>query len=230
MGDSATGLASAQGGAMRVLVASTAGAGHWAGLLPFARAAVAAGHDVRVAAPASFAATVEGAGLVHEPFADADPAALGAVFGRIPAVTMHEADDLVVREVFGRLDTRAALPAVQALVERWRPDVVLREPAELGVLRRRGAGGDPARADVDRARPARRPDAPPARRAARRGRRRHRGTAHRAAVDHRAPVLRRPRCAHHGAPHRRPRPAGRAPRPGTPCRTGGPAPTPRSST
>ncbi len=116
---------------MKVLVATTAGAGHLAGLLPFARAAVRAGHDVRVAAPLSFAPALAAAGLVHEPFADADPAELGAVFARVPAGTMGQADALVVAEVFGRIDLRAALPGMQALVARWRPDVVLREPAEL---------------------------------------------------------------------------------------------------
>ena len=62
---------------MRVLVATTAGAGHLAGLLPFARACVRAGHEVRVVAPASFAPAVATAGLVHEPVADADPATGG---------------------------------------------------------------------------------------------------------------------------------------------------------
>lgn len=116
---------------MRVLVATTAGAGHFAGVLPFARACVDVGHDVRVAAPASFADAVQSAGFTHEPLADADPAAMAAVFGRIPTLTMHEADDLVIQEVFGRLDLRAALPGMQAIFDRWQPDVVLREPAEL---------------------------------------------------------------------------------------------------
>ena len=116
---------------MRVLAATTAGAGHFAGVLPFARACVRAGHEVRIAAPASFAGTVEQAGFVHQPLADADPAALGAVFGRIPALSMREADDLVIAEVFGRLDRDAALPGMRAALEEWRPDVVLREPTEL---------------------------------------------------------------------------------------------------
>lgn len=116
---------------MRVLVATTAGAGHWAGLLPFAQACVRAGHDLRVAAPASFAGAVEGAGLVHAAVADAEPDALGAVFGRIPSLTMHEADELVVQEVFGRLNRDAALPAMRAVAADWRPDVILREPGEI---------------------------------------------------------------------------------------------------
>jgi hypothetical protein len=41
-----------------------------------------------------------------------------------------------VRRVFGRffagLDLRAALPALGALVERWRPDVIVRESWEFG--------------------------------------------------------------------------------------------------
>ena len=131
---------------MRVLAATTAGAGHFAGLLPFARACVRAGHEVRVAAPASFAGAVRDAGLDHQPLADADPAELGALFGRVPALSMQEADDLVVQEVFGRLDRDAALPAMRAAVRDWRPDVVLREPAERrdvpsgGVLGRCVAG------------------------------------------------------------------------------------------
>ena len=116
---------------MRVLAATTAGAGHFAGLLPFARACARAGHEVRVAAPASFAAAVEGAGLHHEPVDDVAPAALGAVFGRLPELTRGEANRLVVGEVFGRLDRDAALPGMRRAMDDWRPDVVLREPAEI---------------------------------------------------------------------------------------------------
>lgn len=116
---------------MRVVVATTAGAGHFRPLVPFARALVAAGHEVVVAAPASFAATVEGAGFEHRPFADADPAALGAVFARLPSLSYDDANAVVVGEVFGRLDVVAALPGVRALVDEWRPDVILRESSEL---------------------------------------------------------------------------------------------------
>lgn len=41
------------------------------------------------------------------------------------------ADDLVIAEVFGRLDRDAALPSMRVAVEQRRPDVALREPAEL---------------------------------------------------------------------------------------------------
>jgi glycosyltransferase len=116
---------------MRVLVATTAGAGHFAPLVPFARAAAEAGHEVRVAAPASFADAVGRTGLTHTPFDDASTEEMGAVFARIPGLTMREANDVVIRDVFGGLDAQAALPGVRALVDGWRPDVILREPAEL---------------------------------------------------------------------------------------------------
>ncbi len=116
---------------MRVLVATTAGAGHFAPLVPFAVACVAAGHEVRVAAPESFRDTVERAGLEVAPLADAAPEALGEAMGRIPELTMREANELVVREVFGRIDAESALPGMRAIFETWPPDVVLREPAEL---------------------------------------------------------------------------------------------------
>lgn len=119
---------------MRVLCATTANDGHFGPLLPFARACAAAGHEVRVAAPASYAAVVARAGLPHEPFADAPPELVGPVMARLPTVSFEEANDLVVREVFARIDAQAGLPALIETVERWRPDLVMRESAELASL------------------------------------------------------------------------------------------------
>ncbi|HEX8769476.1 MAG TPA: glycosyltransferase, partial [Acidimicrobiales bacterium] len=38
---------------------------------------------------------------------------------------------IVVREVFGRIDTRAALPGMEAIFDDWQPDLVLREQTEF---------------------------------------------------------------------------------------------------
>ena len=116
---------------MRVLLATTAGAGHVGPLVPVAHALVDADHDVRVAAPASFAPVVRRAGLTHVPFADAPPEELGAVFAQVPSLSRLDSNALVIREAFGRINTRAALPGVRRIVAEWRPDVVVREPAEL---------------------------------------------------------------------------------------------------
>lgn len=119
---------------MRVLFSTTAGTGHFGPMIPVARACAAAGHEVRVAAPDSFASHVERAGLEHEPFDDVPPDVMGAVFARLPSLSPEEANRVVVRDVFGRLDAQAAWPRVHDIVDTWRPDVVLREPCELGSL------------------------------------------------------------------------------------------------
>ena len=117
-----------------MLCATTANDGHFGPLLPFARACAAAGHEVRVAAPASYAAAVARAGFPHEPFADAPPDLVGPVMASLPGLGFVEADELVVREVFARIDAQAGLPSLIETVERWRPDVLLRESAELASL------------------------------------------------------------------------------------------------
>ena len=53
---------------MRVLFSSTRGAGHLQPLLPYARALVARGHEVAVAAPEGVSKTVRDAGLPLLPF------------------------------------------------------------------------------------------------------------------------------------------------------------------
>lgn len=119
---------------MRVLVASTAGSGHFGPLVPFARGLAEAGHEVAVATPRSFADAVASAGLEHRPFDDVPHDVMGAVFARLPSLPPGEADTVVVRDVFGRLDAQAAVPGLRATVEEWGPDLVLREPCELGSL------------------------------------------------------------------------------------------------
>ncbi len=117
-----------------MLGATTANDGHFGPIVPFLRACAVAGHEVRVAAPASYGAAVAAAGFAHEPFADAPPELVGPVMARLPTVTFEEANDLVVREVFARIDAQAGLPSLIETVERWRPDVVVRESAELASL------------------------------------------------------------------------------------------------
>jgi UDP:flavonoid glycosyltransferase YjiC (YdhE family) len=119
------------GAGVRVVLSTTAGVGHFAPMVPVAHALLDAGHDVRVAAPGSFADTIERAGLMHAPFGDAPPEDLGAVFSQLPDLPRIEANRLVIQEVFGRIDTRSALDGVRAIFDGWRPDAVVREPAEL---------------------------------------------------------------------------------------------------
>ncbi|MEO7449184.1 MAG: glycosyltransferase [Humibacillus sp.] len=126
---------------MRVLCSTTAGAGHFGPMVPVARACLEAGHEVRVAAPVSFAGDVEAAGLAHEPFDDVPPEVLGPIFGRLGQLSSEEANAVVMGEIFARHDARAALPGLGTVMRRWRPDVVLRDAAEFGSLATAVAAG-----------------------------------------------------------------------------------------
>ena len=116
---------------MRVLVSSTRGAGHFAPLVPFAQACLR-GHEVLVAGPPDLEGTVAAAGFEYWPFDP--PAGRGARpgGGRVPTVSREEGEQLVIGEIFGRLNTTAALPRLRKACEEWRPDLVLRESAEFG--------------------------------------------------------------------------------------------------
>src|SRR5205807_2693984 len=63
--------------------------------------------------------------------ADAPAGEIGPVFQRLPTLSMEEANTVIVRDVFAGIDARAALPAMQAAVGDWRPDVIRRETAEF---------------------------------------------------------------------------------------------------
>ena len=119
---------------VRMLFSTTAGSGHFGPLIPVARACLAAGHQVRVAAPASFASAVGRAGLEHAPFADVPLEVMGPVFGRLPALSFEAANATVIADVFARLDAQAALPGLTELVASWGPDLIVRESCEFGSL------------------------------------------------------------------------------------------------
>jgi len=121
-------------GSMRVLFSTTAGVGHFGPMVPVARACAAAGHEVAVAAPASFADQVRRRGLSPLSFPDVPADQMGRVFGSLSQLSREEANRVVVAEVFGRLDARAALPNLTELIAQMRPDIVVRDPCELGSL------------------------------------------------------------------------------------------------
>jgi UDP:flavonoid glycosyltransferase YjiC (YdhE family) len=117
---------------MRVLLSSSRGAGHFLPLVPFGRAAERRGDEVLVAGPPALAPMAEEAGFAFWPV-DAPPEdELGAVWGRVPALPPDRQNQIVVREIFARLNAGAALPRLNEACERWRPDLVLREQNEYG--------------------------------------------------------------------------------------------------
>ncbi|MBI5105870.1 MAG: glycosyltransferase family 1 protein [Solirubrobacterales bacterium] len=115
---------------MRIVFASTRGAGHLTPLLPFVAAARAAGHDARIAGPAPLAAAAEGAGVPFWPVADPDADELEAVWSRVPSLPPAEQNAVVVGDLFARLHAAAALPRMRELCATWSPHVVVRDPNE----------------------------------------------------------------------------------------------------
>ncbi len=120
---------------MRVLFATTANVGHVGPMIPLARACQREGVDVRVATPASFAPQVRAAGFDVAPFGEPAPSEIEAAMGAIPAHGGREAANLVmIRDVFGRLRGGAAREGMRAAISDFRPDLIVREPAEVASL------------------------------------------------------------------------------------------------
>ena len=117
---------------MRVLFSSTRGAGHFNPLVPFARAFERAGHEVLVAGPPVLAEDARGAGFDFRQFDPPPEDELGEIWAQVPELPQEEANRVVVSEIFGRLNTTAALPGLRAAMEEWRADIVLRDPNEYG--------------------------------------------------------------------------------------------------
>jgi UDP:flavonoid glycosyltransferase YjiC (YdhE family) len=116
---------------MRILLTTRGSSGHLLPLAPIGHACVDAGHEVLVAAQAQHRANVDRVGL---PFAAVgDPPAdewmpLMQEFGQLD---LDAANERMVGDFFAGIDTRASLPALTAIVEEFKPDVVVRESWEF---------------------------------------------------------------------------------------------------
>ncbi|UKD58062.1 glycosyltransferase [Amycolatopsis sp. FU40] len=114
---------------MRLLVTACPAASHFRPLVPFARAARAAGHDVLVAIGGGYAAQASACGLpVHPVGGDVSLLSVPGGPGRSGWARMLE------------LAERTA-PDLLALARTWRPDAVVRTPPEFaGALAARAIG------------------------------------------------------------------------------------------
>ena len=128
---------------MRILFATTRGAGHVGPLVPFAHACVRAGHHVVVAAPRAAEPLIRRAGLDFVPVDDApDRAAAWA-----PVFSRDEAPGAayVIQELFIGLDARAALPGMLVGGRGLAAGPDRARDVRVRVVRRRGAVRRPAR-------------------------------------------------------------------------------------
>lgn len=116
---------------MRILFTTRGSAGHLLPLTPFADACRRAGHEVLVAAQAQRRDYVERTGLRFAPLPDPPPEEWMALMGEFGRLGIDEANARMVGEFFAGIDVRAALDALRALAEDWRPDVIVRETFEF---------------------------------------------------------------------------------------------------
>jgi UDP:flavonoid glycosyltransferase YjiC (YdhE family) len=118
----------------RILLTTTGHAGHVLPMVPFARAWQRAGHDVAFAAPRLRSDAVERAGLPVHPFEEPSEEATAPLWATVVQADPETAGAIVMGRIFAGHKLDAALPGMLGIVERWRPDVIVRETYEYASL------------------------------------------------------------------------------------------------
>ncbi len=112
---------------MRVLFASTQGTGHFGPLMPLIDACRRNGHETLIVGPP----TLKARGYPFEAGAAPPDEILGPLWRDMPLLPPGQGDVVVVGTIFARLNVEAMLPKHHEVLERWRPDLVVRESAEF---------------------------------------------------------------------------------------------------
>jgi UDP:flavonoid glycosyltransferase YjiC (YdhE family) len=119
---------------MRILFTFIGGLGHFHPLEPVARAARAAGHEVAVAGSGGLTARVEAAGFealaTSPPRSTAAPPAPRDLTPLPP--TDARAAEVEFAQNFADKGARRTAEAIRRHIHEWRPDVVVRDEADLG--------------------------------------------------------------------------------------------------
>ena len=122
---------------MRVLITSTPGRGHIGPLVPVASALRNAGHEVQWATAAEACGTVAGLGFAVVPAGLDVAQRRAAVADRLPgimALPPRERRGLLFAGFFGLAAAPVMAADVRPLVESFRPDLIVHEMAELGIV------------------------------------------------------------------------------------------------
>jgi UDP:flavonoid glycosyltransferase YjiC (YdhE family) len=116
---------------MKILFASTGGAGHFTPLVPWIDESLRRGHDVLVVGPPGLAATVDQWKFPLRVGASPPAEEVGKIWAQVATMTHDDVGSLVIAEIFCRLNSGAMLPVMRATCEDWMPDLVLRDPTEF---------------------------------------------------------------------------------------------------
>jgi len=118
---------------MRILFTTVQRHGHFHPLVPIARAAVAAGHEVAVACAASFIPHVERAGFQAFPAGFDDRGRSTAeLFPGFRTIPEHAIASWTIPNVFVAIHAAAMTPDLLTIARDWAPDLIVRDAMEYG--------------------------------------------------------------------------------------------------
>ena len=99
---------------MKVLIASTGGAGHFNPLVPWIDESLRRGHEVLVVGPAGLAPTVERWKYPLRIGASAPAEEVAPIWARVATMRHDDAAAIVIGEICCRLNSGALLPVMRA--------------------------------------------------------------------------------------------------------------------
>jgi UDP:flavonoid glycosyltransferase YjiC (YdhE family) len=108
------------------MFASTQGTGHFGPLIPLIEACRRNGHETLVVGPP----TLKARGYDFEAGASPPDEILGPLWASMGSLPPGQGDVVVIGVIFARLNVDAMLPKHDEVIERWQPDLVVREAAE----------------------------------------------------------------------------------------------------
>lgn len=118
---------------MRILFTTIAASGHLQPLIPIARAAADAGHEVAFACRPSFGPTIERAGFHAFPAGyETHGRSPNELFAGLRMLPESEVDVWIQRQVFIGVYATAMVPDLLMLSHDWHPDLIVREAGEVG--------------------------------------------------------------------------------------------------
>ena len=115
---------------MRILFTFIGGSGHFRPLVPIARAAAAAGHDVAVAGAGRRQDEIAAAGFTAFPTSELNPPLPAAEEFLAPPDPAREVRHLA--EGFARPGARRHAERISIIARRWRPDLIVRDEVDFG--------------------------------------------------------------------------------------------------
>lgn len=115
---------------MRVLVTSSAMAGHFGPLVPLLDALRENCDDVLLVVPEAARERAEKTGVSVLIGSSPEPAEVDRLWRRFRTADPDEASRIANQEIFGRLNTAAMLPSVEQAAAEHRPEIVLHEATE----------------------------------------------------------------------------------------------------